>query len=246
MNVDSRNSGLDINQTSDNIQMTTLGALNDQEAALQYKKPEMPIQDQTDGIKLIRSDTQIKSKKIRKAIIAVVIFLIIVIGGGTFLMYSKFLVKDEVMEKTVTPEVIEEPQPETSWDKCGSKSLLAETAPETFGTISDPCQLAEGESPFSIMVYRSSEDFYSSIDDRRPIFIDEIESDSNLQDKILAFLTDATSQRGISTTTKYGLVNGWVDSAQAVQNCGTIEDTGPITKVLGTKACFPIFEISYI
>jgi hypothetical protein len=96
------------------------------------------------------------------------------------------------------------------------------------------------------MVYRSEELFYEDTFERRPIYIDELEADSNLKAMALEFMTEATSARGVSASTPYGLINGWADSTQAMQNCGTIEDTGPIARVLGTKACFPIFEILFV
>lgn len=140
--------------------------------------------------------------------------------------------------------VEEEPEVVKSWNTCGGKSLLEETVTDDFGTISDPCVLGEGESPFSTMIYRSFDDFNERMGDRRPLYIDELENDPSLKAKALEYLTAATSNRGITETTKYGVVNGWADSTQVVSNCGSIQTTGPITKVLGTKACIPIFEIS--
>ena len=148
-------------------------------------------------------------------------------------------------EEPIPEEVVEEePKITNSWIPCGGKSLLEEPVLESeFGTKSDPCTLADGESPFSIMIYRSLEDYKSRMGDKRPLFVDELEQNPELKAKALEFLVGQTSNRGISETTKYGLVNGWADSTQIVQNCGSIQTTGPITKVLGTKACFPIFEI---
>ena len=139
------------------------------------------------------------------------------------------------------------PDPVYSWSpkNCGAKTLLTVPITTQFDTT-DSCALADGESPFIIMAYRSEELFYADLKGNRAIFVDEIESDLNLKAKVLEFLTAATSARGVSANTMYGLINGWVDSTQAVQNCGTIEDTGPIGKVLATKACFPVFEIKYV
>ena len=93
------------------------------------------------------------------------------------------------------------------------------------------------------MIYRDAGDFAARMGDKRPLYIDELETNPELKAKALEYLTAATANRGIDETTKYGVVNGWVDSTQVVSNCGSVQSTGPITKVLGTKACFPIFEI---
>jgi hypothetical protein len=81
-----------------------------------------------------------------------------------------------------------------------------------FENYSEPCK--KNDDPFMILGYRDSVTFFSSdLSGMRPIYIDELESNEDLKSKILEFLTDATSQRGISASTKYGLVNGWVDSS---------------------------------
>ena len=81
---------------------------------------------------------------------------------------------------------------------------------------------------------------YSQLGDRRLVYIDELELDPLLKEKVLAYLTEASTARGANIATKYGLVNGWVDSSQAVQNCGSLKGTGPINKVLLVKACYPL------
>lgn len=116
--------------------------------------------------------------------------LLLAAGVVSVLMFWRFW---ETEEETEEQEELE-PEPIRSWGTCaGSKLLEEDISSDLFGTKSDPCVLAEGELPFSIMVYRSSSDFFDRIGDRRPIYIDEIESDSALKAKALQFLTDATS-----------------------------------------------------
>ena len=43
------------------------------------------------------------------------------------------------------------------------------------------------------MVYRSKDLFYADTKDRRPIYADELEQDSNFKAKVLEYLTEAIS-----------------------------------------------------
>jgi hypothetical protein len=108
---------------------------------------------------------------------------------------------------------------------------------DKFNTTSDTC--ADSSSPFSILGFRDEASFFSqNLTGKRPIYIDELQQNPQLSTKVLEYLLSLTSQRGINVDTKYGLVNGWADSNQSVQNCGENVNVG---KVLVTKACFPIF-----
>lgn len=153
---------------------------------------------------------------------------------------------EEVVE--VAEEVFEEVKPveipkddDLSWSEsnCGSKLLLEVDITDKFETSTEACE--SNETPFSILGYRDEQIFYSGdLSGKRPIYVDELESNEALKAKVLEFLTEATSQRGINSETMYGLVNGWVDSTQVVNNCGSQQAIG---KILATKSCYEIFKI---
>ena len=221
--------------TNDNFQLTTMGALNDK---------DVEINDQSSDIMLVRSEANNSRKS--KCLIIAVIFIILLLSGIAYVFFFWRFWEDNGSVKDTSANINDsEAKKIESCD--GTSTLLAvPVTKEKFPSSTTECTLGAGESPFSIMIYRSEDLFYADTKDLRPLYADEIEQDASLKAKVLEYLTKQTLQRGITSTTKYGIVNGWVDSTQVVNNCGSLDQIGTITKVLGTKACFPIFEISYI
>ena len=149
-----------------------------------------------------------------------VLFTIDKKNGGGVVGGDEVQGNEEQQQETTNPEEAST-KVDASWntDLCGSKTLLDVDITDKFESSTEPCE--NDENPFSILGYRDEAIFYSGdLFGKRPIYLDEIEQNEELKAKIFEFLTEATSQRGINTDTKYGLVNGWVDSTQVVNNCG--------------------------
>ena len=101
-------------------------------------------------------------------------------------------VVEEVVKEDVTVEIPKDS--DLSWieSNCGSKSLLEIDVTGKFETSSDACE--SNENPFQILGYRDEQIFYSGdLTGKRPIYIDELESNEALKAKVLEYLTEATS-----------------------------------------------------
>lgn len=129
----------------------------DTETVLQTEAA-MPISDQSDSIKTVKSG---QGKKCRTKCVIISVLILLILGAAVACVFIvpgwKFWEKEE--EIVEEPIVEKKPEPQKSWQKCGLKSLLEVEVTDEFGTKSDPCVLGEGESPFVIMIYRSAEDF---------------------------------------------------------------------------------------
>lgn len=114
----SRNNGLE--QTSDNIQLTTLGAhtKENEDLGMATQCSMLQVDDQTDKIPVNKSGKMLKSRK-QKCCCIVMIILVLVVGAAAyFFMFQRFWEKDEEDEETAKAA-----EKQDSLTECGSYIL---------------------------------------------------------------------------------------------------------------------------
>ena len=114
------------------------------------------------------------------------------VDGGRDIGAPPVCVVEEVVKEDVTVEIPKDEDLSWSEANCGSKSLLEIDVTGKFETSSDACE--SNENPFQILGYRDEQIFYSGdLTGKRPIYVDELESNEALKAKVLEYLTEATS-----------------------------------------------------
>jgi hypothetical protein len=176
------------------------------------------INDQSDNIVLLKIENNKRSRKLKCICVSLILLVLLAAAIIYVLVFNRFWEKKDGGKVSSSDPTYPSESIDTkySWSagNCGSKKLLNVTVTTQFdsNTTSESCVLKSGESPFVILPYRSKEAFYNDTKSSRPIYIDEIEQDSNLKTKVLEYLNKALSDRGVSKSTKYGLLNAWADS----------------------------------
>ena len=219
----------------------------------------VPTVDQTEQIRELKVPSKCNWK-----IIVIAVVLVILIGGGVFA--ALFFIPIGGSEEAATEEVAEEETKTTSTVVSNTTTTTSNVVPgeeiqiegtqcatqfmlgvEQDGQFSFEETCPDDARPFYIMGYKSSQEYYAGdLTGRRPIEIEELESDDGLYNAAIDYLKGAAENvRSISEDTKYGIVNGWIDSTQAVKNCGIKDETLVIARVLATNNCYQINQIKY-